>query len=213
MDIYKNGEAGEMAYLRRYSFPLFGLDGLRQTDERDRHREGEFRLPNGELVEVKSDKSCFREERPTGNLAVEIEHNRDKDGYGWYQHCGGNGVAHLVYICYRDKECSRPCFALYIPFEDLADIVETLGDEYRTYTVRDGKHTSKILCIPWKDFYRLSERAKFFIPLETENGESPLKEFEEEILPVVCAMLGENVKLGRPSVDFIPDREDRYGGA
>ena len=92
-------------------------------DETGRHREGEYRLPDGRLLEVKTDSRCFSSTRPTGNIPIEIDHPQHTGRKGWYHHCIENGVSIVLFVCCDDAECKNAVMYISIPMDGLKAFV------------------------------------------------------------------------------------------
>ena len=93
-------------------------------DETGRHREGDFRLENGRLLEVKTDTRCFSSAKPTGNIPIEIDHPEHIDRKGWFYHCIENGVSFVLFCCCNDEECKNAVMYILIPMYGLKEFVE-----------------------------------------------------------------------------------------
>lgn len=125
------GEKGENHFLSYESYILLRRAKLNITDTRSINREGEFLLPDGSLLEVKTD--GHGNMLKTKNLFVEIKHKKHA---GWYHHCKQNGVAHLIFEVFRKKEEIHPAFVLYLPFDELVQLIEMEGESFNR--TRDG---------------------------------------------------------------------------
>ena len=87
----KKGNRGEEHFLDFELWNFFGLHRSDVEDLRGNKREGEIRLPDERLVEIKSDHSGNMARYK--NMIVEITH---KEHEGWYHHCKQNGVTNLT---------------------------------------------------------------------------------------------------------------------
>ena len=139
-------------------------------DERGLCREGDFRLDNGQLVEVKTDKRCFASSRPTYRIPIEIEH--PKQGKGGFYWCIKEGVDYLFFGLYRDDNAQQPDRYILIPFEPLRIIVEAhLRDAvYKKrylYSTPDGV---KNLCMPLKEVLNI-KGTRQLLPLSKEDAD------------------------------------------
>lgn len=120
------GKKGEKHFLSYEAYILLRRAKLNITDIRSTNREGEFLLPDGSLLEVKTDGRGNM--LKTKNLFVEIKH---KTHAGWYHHCKQNGVAHMIFEVFRKKEKLHPAFVLYLPFGELVQLIETEGKNFK----------------------------------------------------------------------------------
>ena len=105
IDDYTKGLSGEW-FFSNYSVVAFFWFGQKVQDEntgeflklddlRSLRKEGEFRLSDGKLIEVKTDCNCWK----TGNVVVELT-GRNGD-VGWFQHCIQNKVSYICWMLYR----------------------------------------------------------------------------------------------------------------
>ena len=102
---YTKGLSGEwfFSHFSAIAFFYFGQKAqdsnsgkyYKLEDLRSLRKEGEFRLSDGKIIEVKSDCKCWR----SGNVVVELS-GRNGD-VGWFQHCDQNGVS---YLCWMQKK-------------------------------------------------------------------------------------------------------------
>lgn len=119
------GTHGEEHFLDYELWCFFGLRRHEVEDLRGNKREGEIRLPDGRLVEIKSDHAGNMGRYK--NMLVEIEH---PDHAGWYHHCKQNGVTNLIVEAFRTGE-THPYFVLHVPFDQLSDLIEMEGHTFR----------------------------------------------------------------------------------
>lgn len=119
------GEKGENHFLDFELLYFFGLRRDEVTDTRGNNREGEVLLPDGRLLEIKSDNHGNMEKY--GNMLVEVAHPRHD---GWYHHCKQNGVTNLIVEAFRDGE-KHPYFVLHVPFEELENLIDTEGHTFK----------------------------------------------------------------------------------
>ena len=138
----KKGEQGE-AFFENIAARFFFGDDLKVRDPetgksysiidlRGFHKEGEYMLPDGSLIEVKSDFMCHA----TGNIVPEVSLG---NGIGWLQHCWKNGVVYLLFFLFSDISKPFPyrsvlfdlkAFASYV--FDLMDSKEYMSRNYFT---------------------------------------------------------------------------------
>ena len=147
------GEKGEN-YFIDHSIDFLSFR-MRTQDVREQHREGDFRLPTGELIEVKSDYRCFAEENPTGSIPIEIHNPRNPQRRGWIFDCHARGVTHLVFECYKSRAHAEPCFILLIPFKPLRNfLVKKFGEEDKNWwnsRLKRVGNGAENICIPLKE--------------------------------------------------------------
>lgn len=147
------GEKGENYFIDHSIDFLFFR--IRTQDVREQHREGDFRLPTGELIEVKSDYRCFAEEKPTGRIPIEIHNPRNPQRRGWIFDCRARGVTYLVYECYKSRKHEKPCFILLIPFKPLCDfLVKKFGEEDKNWwnsRLKRVGNGAENICIPLEE--------------------------------------------------------------
>ena len=144
----KKGKKAEKVFRDIYSYDIFGINGLLMADETNQLREGEYRLPDGSLVELKSDWRGYDLDRPTGNLPIEFYHSGHENGYGWYEHCQQNDVEHIVFECFRGESKRYPFRIIYIQTQYLVNFISEHGDEYPVKQIQDDGNTVKFWCIP-----------------------------------------------------------------
>lgn len=129
-DISK-GTKAEEHFLNLDLYSLFHETRHTVIDLRERKREGELLLPDGRLLEIKSDGGGLEQK---GNVFVEIAH---KSHEGWYRHCQQNGVDGLIVEAFRGVK-RHPYGVIYIPFRELVDLIETEGDTFTKTRKGDG---------------------------------------------------------------------------
>lgn len=122
----KKGNHGEEHFLDFELLVFFGLRRENVTDLRGNNREGEILLPDGRLVEIKSDHNGNMERY--GNMLVEITHEKHE---GWYHHCKQNGVTNLIVEAFRgEKDRQHPYFVLHVVFDELRELIELEGHTF-----------------------------------------------------------------------------------
>lgn len=168
-DISK-GRKAEEHFLNTDCYSLFHETRLTVVDLRQDQREGEMLLPDGRLLEIKSDGG--RMER-SGNVFVEIAHT---DHAGWYTHCKENKVDGIVIEAFR-MEKQNPYCVIYVPFQELVDLIEAEGDTFSTSRKGDG------LLVPVKRIFEACQGAQALISVFLE------KEDREEITDFARDML------------------------
>ena len=89
-------------------------------DLRSKKKEGEFALPDGSLIELKTDTRCY----DTGNIIVELS-GRNGD-VGWFQHCRSNGVKYLVWHLYRGETKLYPYLCVRFDFNTFDAYIKEL---------------------------------------------------------------------------------------
>ena len=160
MKDYDAGKPGEDFY--EHIVAPVDFHGQTLEDLRGRCIEGDFAVGemNKYIVEVKSDHVCFRNQRPTGNLPIEIKNTANSDGEGWFTHCKADNVAEIVFVCFDGDESGEPVCSIRIPFDLLEPYVTAkLKDDsyrqehYRKAYSRDGKPAYN-LCVPLKELYK-----------------------------------------------------------
>lgn len=115
------GKKGEEFFKHFSAFSFFYEDSLlfdTNTGEyigikdlRNRKIEGEFILPDGSIVEVKSDSKFHR----TGNIIVEFE--KSNGDVGWFRHCRENGVKYLLFNLFHGTEKLYPYLNVLFEFD------------------------------------------------------------------------------------------------
>lgn len=99
----KKGAKGESCFCNDWAWALEGANALGMVDETGKYTEGEYRMADGSLVELKSDFRCLATKDPTRNIPIEIYHSGHEHDYGWYQHCIANNVNILIfYFSFRN---------------------------------------------------------------------------------------------------------------
>lgn len=137
------------------------------TDETGRHKEGDFRLSDGRLIEVKTDTRCFSSTNPTGNIPVEIEHPRHEGRKGWYHHCIENDVSIVLFCCCDDADCKHAARYISIPMEELEEFVsgKMQDEEYMKTHLRRTFDGTGNLCVPYQEILTIPG-ARQLIPID-----------------------------------------------
>lgn len=172
-DISK-GTKAEEHFLNTDCYSLFHETRRSVVDLRQDQREGEILLPDGRLLEIKSDNDG-RMER-SHNVFVEIAHT---DHAGWYTHCKENKVDGIVVEAFR-MEKQNPYCVIYIPFRELVDLIEAEGDAFTKTHKGDG------VLVPVKRIFEACQGAQALISVFLE------KEDREEITDFAREMLARN---------------------
>ena len=136
-------------------------------DETVQHREGDFRLEDGRLIEVKTDARCFASVNPTGNIPVEMDHPKHKGRQGWYHHCIENGVSIVLFCCCDDEECMHAVRYISIPMDGLKEFVgaKMQDADYMREHTRYTKDGTGNLCVPYQEILTISGTRQL-IPLD-----------------------------------------------
>lgn len=142
------GQRAEQSFEDIYAFDLFGQNSLWMYDETGRFREGEYRLPDGSIIELKGDWRCYSLKNPTGNLPIESYHSGHARGYGWLQHCAENGVDYIVFACFRAENKPLPYCVICIPFQNLVRLIKEYASRYPYRKIHDGSNTVGFYCVP-----------------------------------------------------------------
>ncbi len=140
-------------------------------DETGKHREGDFRLKDGRLVEVKTDTRCYSSDKPTGNIPIEIDHPRHKGRKGWYYHCIENGVSIVLFCCCNDGECKNAVRYISIPMDGLKEFVSgKMQDKnyIKTHLRRTVDGTGN-LCVPVVEILKI-RGTRQLIPLSEKEA-------------------------------------------
>lgn len=194
-------------------------------DLRSLQKEGEFRLSDGKLIEVKTDCNCYK----TNNIVVEMS-GRNGD-VGWFQHCDQNNVTYVCWILYRKdkngKQKMLPYRTLLMDFLPLKCLVEDkMSDpEYvkkylRTKTDYDGSQFN-ILLLNEKEVYdRCGVKQTITCPNACKvefpdfstlyfTGE-PTFDPPEEIRKVMRETKEMGLRIGSPIIEFVPDDDEDF---
>ena len=137
-------------------------------DETGRHREGDFRLSGGQLIEVKTDTRCFSSAtKPTGNIPIEIDHPRHEGRKGWYHHCIENGVSIVLFCCCDDADCKHAVMYISIPMDGLKEFIagKMQDANYMKQHILYTRGGTGNLCVPVKEVLSIPGTRQI-IPLE-----------------------------------------------
>ena len=164
MKNYNAGKAGEDFYshiVAPMDFPRHKIE-----DARKDKKEGDFFTGKNYryYIEVKGDHRCFKGDKPTGNLPIEIKNESNGDGEGWFYHCQLNGISEIVFVCYDEKDVREPVCSIRIPFITLEEyVLAKLNDaDYKEKHYRSCQSWNEekrrydktyILCIPLREMY------------------------------------------------------------
>jgi hypothetical protein len=147
----KKGAKGESCFCNDWAWALEGANALGMVDETGKYTEGEYRMADGSLVELKSDFRCLAIKDPTRNIPIEIYHSGHEHDYGWYQHCIANNVNHINFLFFRSETKGQPCAGIKILMNKLEKFITEHGNEYPTKQIRDGKDIVRFICVPIED--------------------------------------------------------------
>ena len=150
-------------------------------DERGRHIEGDFRLADGTLIEVKTDCRCYSSDRPTGRIPIEIEHPAHR---GWLYHCIENKVEYVFFTLCSDAAGTKAVIHLLFPFSSLLQVVENhlADDAYRRRYIFSTQNGTKNLCIPFAEATKIPGTRQL-IPLNDEEKHNVLRAIAATISP------------------------------
>lgn len=162
MKNYNAGKPGEDFY--RHIVSPMDFPRHKITDTRMNKKEGDFSIGTRYSIEVKGDHRCFKGDRPTGNLPIEIKNESNGDGEGWFYHCQLNGISEIVFVCYDEKGVCEPVCSIRIPFITLEEyVLAKLNDadykEKHYRSCQSWNEEKKIyektynLCIPLRELY------------------------------------------------------------
>lgn len=202
----QRGRRGEEHFRTIDAHTIFGAVAPYIKDETNLKREGEMRLPDGQLIEIKTDYRCYRKNNPTKNLPIEIKHEGHRDGKGWYYHCKENGVQHLVFLCYRSEKKRLPFMLVHIPFPRLVEFVESDSNHWSIKSTCDrkgGKYDVSFYCAPLAELMRYCDASCYLSKHYTQIPEfEKIKAFVQdeweylaEVYGLTGLMLGEDKEI------------------
>lgn len=141
----EKGKLGEEHFLRYELWSLFKVFRKDVKDLRGEKHEGEILLPNGRLLEIKSDHNGGM--KRTGNVVIET---KDRGREGWFYWCQQHGVTDIIFEAFDNAKGEgwiHPYFVLHTPFHELVRLINEVGDTFRTLSQSDG---SKLLLVPYR---------------------------------------------------------------
>lgn len=131
------GEKGEEFFKNLGAWGLFMLPPL--ADIRKNHREGDFTMYDGHIVEVKTDYRCLstestKEGKPlrTGRIPIEMQRRKARESEwrdGWYWHCMRNSVSHLVFYLYQQEKNEQPYMGIMIEMKSLIAFITRVRED------------------------------------------------------------------------------------
>ena len=125
----EKGKLGEEHFLRYELWSLFKVFRKDVKDLRGEKHEGEILLPDGRLLEIKSDHDGGL--KRTGNVVIET---KDRGREGWYYWCQQHGVTDIIFEAFDNAKGEgwiHPYFVLHTPFDELVRLINEAGDTYR----------------------------------------------------------------------------------
>lgn len=133
----KKGEKGEEFFKNLGAWGLFMLPPM--EDNRKNHREGDFTMCDGSVVEVKTDYRCLstesnRDGKPLKTGRIPIEMQRRKTGEtewrdGWYWHCMRNKVSYLLFYLYLNEALEQPFVGILIEMKSLIEFITRVRED------------------------------------------------------------------------------------
>lgn len=178
---------------------------MQATDERGRHREGEFRLSNGDLVEVKFDGSGWRRTHPA--LPVEYAHSgrTSGDNRGWIDHLKENRVKWLIYSHWRKQQGQwHVVGATIVEVKKLISVIADHKDELETACQTDPEGGTSFF---WRVPYELFLEAGAKRAITADGVTLRLPEYVRSLVVRLLAEVGGQIRPRSCRVDFVEDAE------
>lgn len=175
----EKGKLGEEHFLRYELWSLFKVFRKDVKDLRDEKHEGEILLPNGRLLEIKSDHNGGM--KRTGNVVIET---KDRGLEGWYYWCQQHGVTDIIFEAFDNAKGEgwiHPYFVIHTPFDELVRLINEAGDTFRTLSQSD---CSKLLLVPYRRILDHCEGASILYTMQPDR--SVLKALTDLVREQMC---------------------------
>ena len=175
----EKGKLGEEHFLRYELWSLFKVFRKDVKDLRGEKHEGEILLPNGRLLEIKSDHIGGM--KRTGNVVIET---KDRGREGWFYWCQQHGVTDIIFEAFDNAKGEgwiHPYLVLHSPFDELVRLINEAGDTFRTLSLPGN---CKGILVPYRRILDHCEGASILYTMQPDR--SVLKALTDLVREQMC---------------------------